>query len=116
MMIVPSVSSVSVTSDGFCRKVRSAAEMAHESVAPTRQLSPPSSLTMRAAWFSETRLPSQVSVLTPKTSRPACLPLVSWMPCTGPVAYQEFQSAGSIWALRSRGLDQVRPSSSLYWR
>jgi hypothetical protein len=68
---------------------------------------------MSAAWFAETRLPFHVSVLTPKTSRPACLPRVSWMPWTGPVAYQEFQWAGRISSLRSRGSDQVRPSSSL---
>ncbi|CAM5357305.1 hypothetical protein SVIOM74S_05144 [Streptomyces violarus] len=85
-------------------------------MAPIRQWSPPSSLTMSAAWFAVTLLPSHVSVLTPNTSRPACLPRVSWMPCTGPVAYQEFQCSGRISSLRSRGSDQVRPSSSLYWR
>lgn len=112
---VPPGSSATVISDGFCRKVPSSA-IGQESFAPTRQWLPPSSLTMSAAWFAVTRLPFQVSALTVKTSRPRWRPWVSWMPCTGPVAYQEFQSFGRISSLRSRGADQVRPSSSLYWR
>lgn len=68
-MIEPSVRSVSVTSDGFCRHVPSVA-IGYESVAPILQWSPPSSLTISAALFAVTRLPSQVSVLTPNTSRP----------------------------------------------
>ncbi len=113
--IEPSPRSARVSSEGFCRKVPSAAT-GQLSVAPIRQWPPWSSLTISAAWLAVTRLPFQVSVLTPKTRRPAYRPRVSWMPCTGPVAYQEFQSAGRISPLRSRGRDQLRPSSSLYWR
>lgn len=71
---------------------------------------------MSAAWFAVTRLPFHVSPLTLMTIRPAFTPRVSWMPCTGPVAYHEFQCSGRISALRSRGSDQERPSSSLYCR
>src|SRR2546425_921681 len=38
------------------------------------------------------------------------------MPCTGPVAYREFHRRGRMPRVRSRGADQVAPSSSLYWR
>ncbi|GAA3097958.1 hypothetical protein GCM10017687_06040 [Streptomyces echinatus] len=65
----PSVRSVRVSSEGFCRKVPSSA-MGQVSVAPIRQWPPWSSLTIRAAWLAEILLPSQVSVLTPKTRRP----------------------------------------------
>ncbi|GAA1328089.1 hypothetical protein GCM10009635_24140 [Actinocatenispora thailandica] len=108
--------SATLSSDGFWVLVPPAGYR-KVSTAPMCQSVPPSSEYISAAWLAiGCPAPSLVSALTPNTSRPACVPYRSWMPWLGPLAYQESQSGRLICALMSRGVDQLRPSSSEYCR
>jgi hypothetical protein len=74
---------------------------------PRFHVLPASSL--QIAW--EPYTPSAVEWSHGTTRRPACGPLVSWMPTPGPVAYHR-QSLRFASAVISSGLLQVAPSSA----